>query len=80
MRNNIFCDYQSAGKTKNQFVCGLGLYGGVPYIGNCINCVDKKQNNQNYANELIAKHNRTHPEKSNKISGCCDSARNYIDR
>jgi hypothetical protein len=79
MRSNIFCEYQSEGKSKNQFTCSIGLYGGVPYIGNCLNCVDKKQNNESYAKELFVNVGRTHPSNRTRISGCCDSARNYIE-
>jgi hypothetical protein len=79
MRGNIFCEYQSEGKSKNQFTCSIGLYGGIPYIGNCLNCVDKKQNTEAYASELFTKAERAHPSSAPRVSGCCDSARNYID-
>jgi hypothetical protein len=58
--------------------CALGLYGGKPSRGTCQSCIAKGQNNEAHAKELFAKAERTHPANRPRISGCCDSARNYI--
>ncbi len=73
------CKHQSRQSDRGQFNCGLGLYGGKPWAGNCINCIEKGQNNETYAKELFAKAERSHPSSAPRVSGCCDSARNYID-
>lgn len=77
MRLEIDCEYQKKTQTKNLFVCSIGLYGGHPYIGNCIDCVKNNHNNKEYAKELVDKLSRSHPENATRISGCCDSALNY---
>ena len=56
------------------------MYGGHPYIGNCISCIKENQNNQEHAKKLIEALERSHPSSQPKISGCCDSAKNYTDR
>jgi hypothetical protein len=65
--------------TKEYNVCALGLYGGKPSHGTCKLCIERGQNNEEYAKELFAKAERTHPSNRARISGCCDSARNYIE-
>jgi hypothetical protein len=64
--------------TKEYNTCALGLYGGKPSHGTCKVCIAKGQNNPEYAKELFEKAERTHPSNRARISGCCDSARNYI--
>jgi hypothetical protein len=64
--------------TKEYNACALGLYGGKPSHGTCQACIAKGQNNEAHAKELFAKAERTHPTNRTRISGCCDSARNYI--
>jgi hypothetical protein len=66
--------------TKQYNICGLGMYGGKPSHGTCRLCVEKGQNNAEYAAELAARAERSHPSGAKRVSGCCDSARNYIDR
>ena len=77
MRDNIYCEHQTKTNSTNLFVCKIGMYGGHPYIGNCISCIQNNQNNKNYSQELINTLKRSHPESASKISGCCDSAKNY---
>lgn len=57
--------------------CALGLYGGKPSHGTCQVCISKGQNTPEYAAELFARAERTHPSSAPRVSGCCDSARNY---
>ena len=64
--------------TREYNVCALGLYGGKPSHGTCQVCIAKGQNNHEYAKELFARAERTHPSNRPRVSGCCDSARNYI--
>jgi hypothetical protein len=55
------------------------MYGGMPSYAMCKQCVERGQNNLGYAKELFEKAERTHPTSNAIISGCCDSARNYIE-
>jgi hypothetical protein len=64
--------------TKEYNACALGMYGGKPSHGICKVCIEKGQNNEEYAKELFAKAERSHPSSAPRVSGCCDSARNYI--
>jgi hypothetical protein len=64
--------------TKEYNACGLGLYGGKPSHGTCQQCIAKNQNNPQHAAELAARAERSHPSTAKRVSGCCDSARNYI--
>lgn len=77
MRNEVYCEHQVKTETNNLFICNIGLYGGHPYIGNCINCIKNNNNNKQYANEIILRLERSHPHGASKVSGCCDSAKNY---
>lgn len=58
-------------------VCKLGLYGGMPSVKICEQCIERGQNNESYAKELFAKVEHTHPSTTKRISGCCDNALNY---
>jgi hypothetical protein len=69
----IDCDYYNNG------TCKLGLHGGSPLKGNCLACIKSGENNEKYAKELFERYERSHPSNVARISGCCDSARNYID-
>jgi hypothetical protein len=71
----INCSFWS----KSHPICKLGMYGGMPSKGICERCIERGQNNEEYAKELFAKAERSHPSGVARISGCCDSARNYID-
>jgi hypothetical protein len=64
--------------TKEYNTCNLGMYGGKSSHGTCKVCIEKGQNNEAYAKELFAKAERSHPSSAPRVSGCCDSARNYI--
>jgi hypothetical protein len=77
MRGKIKCEHQIKTNSTNLFVCKIGMYGGHPYIGNCISCIKENQNNQEYAEKLIEILERSHPSRASKVSGCCDSAKNY---
>jgi hypothetical protein len=63
---------------KEYNACGLGMYGGRPSHGTCALCVERGQNNPQHAAELAARAERSHPSTAKRVSGCCDSARNYI--
>lgn len=77
MRENVNCEYQVKANSENLFVCKIGMYGGHPYIGNCIACIRDNQNNPEYAKELLDRSRKSHPDGTVRISGCCDSALNY---
>lgn len=77
MRDNIKCEHQVKTSSINLFLCKIGMYGGHPYIGNCISCIKENQNNKEYAKKLIETLERSHPSTASKVSGCCDSAKNY---
>jgi hypothetical protein len=64
--------------SKNHPVCELGLYGGMPSTRICNLCIERNQNNPQHAAELAARAERSHPSTAKRVSGCCDSARNYI--
>jgi hypothetical protein len=64
--------------TKEYNACNLGMYGGKPSHGTCNLCIERGQNNPQHAAELAARAERSHPPSARKVSGCCDSARNYI--
>ena len=72
------CQHQFRARDRGQFKCALKLYGGNPWIGNCQDCIAKNQNNPQHAAELAARYERSHPSSAPRVSGCCDSARNYI--
>lgn len=59
--------------------CRLGLFGGKPHQGNCKACIEFGENNQEYANSLFASYQNSHPLSKSRISGCCDSAQNYVN-
>jgi hypothetical protein len=79
MQREPICEFRTARQGLTA-LCGLGLYGGKVTIGVCNVCIAKNQNNAEYAKELFAKAERSHPSTAKRVSGCCDSARNYIDR
>jgi hypothetical protein len=54
------------------------MYGGKPSHGTCKLCIERNQNNPQHAVELAARAERSHPSTAKRVSGCCDSARNYI--
>jgi hypothetical protein len=66
--------------TKEYNACALGLYGGKPSPGTCARCIDRNENTPEFATELFARTEKSHPSSQRKISGCCDSAKNYTDR
>jgi len=63
---------------RNLGLCGLGYYGGKVTVGTCNQCIERGQNNPQHAAELAARAERSHPSTAKRVSGCCDSARNYI--
>jgi hypothetical protein len=78
MKEEPICQYKKKKKGIAMNICTLGLYGGRVEDGGCRQCISKGQNSPKYAKELFAKAERTHPANRPRISGCCDSARNYI--
>ena len=77
MREILNCEHQVKTSSTNLFVCKIGMYGGHPYIGNCISCIKNNENNKEYSNKLLKTLDRSHPSNVQKVSGCCDSAKNY---
>lgn len=77
MREILNCEHQVKTSSTNLFVCKIGMYGGHPYIGNCISCIKNNENNKEYSNKLLKTLDRSHPSNVQKTSGCCDSAKNY---
>jgi hypothetical protein len=69
----IYCNFLKDGK------CELGLHGGFPHAGNCTACINANENNEEYAKMLFSNYEKSHPSDKPKVSGCCDSAKNYID-
>lgn len=57
--------------------CLIGWYGGNPTEKNCKHCMASERNNEDAkkASDVISE--RSHPSTTNKVSGCCDSAKNY---
>jgi hypothetical protein len=50
------------------------VWGGEPYLGNCIKCLSSGENSSEYVKDLVAKLLRSHPADKPLISGCCDRA------
>jgi len=78
MRNKIthLCEHQVATTTANLYTCSIGLYGGHPYLGNCITCMANAENNAEHFEQLKKREAISHPPQARRISGCCDSALN----
>jgi len=72
------CNFQNLATGK--ISCSLGFYGGSPFLGNCLACIHLGHNTPEYAAELKARSATAHPAAAGRVSGCCDSARNYTDR
>jgi hypothetical protein len=66
------CDFYIFGK------CALKFYGGTPTQNDCKKCINARQNNLKHFFELAARAERSHPSTAKRVSGCCDSAKNYI--
>ena len=58
--------------------CGLGLYGGRPSHGTCAQCMANGENTPEFAAQLAERSERSHPATAARVSGCCDSAKNYL--
>jgi hypothetical protein len=71
------CPYTTS-TTREYNACELGLYGGKPSHGTCSRCMEQGENTLEFAQALIAQAEKSHPSSQRKISGCCDSAKNYI--
>jgi hypothetical protein len=71
------CPYTTS-KTREYNTCGLGLYGGKPSHGTCERCISLGENKPEFAKELQERAKVSHPTTAKKVSGCCDSAKNYI--
>jgi len=73
----IACKYFH--KTKSGIsTCLLGWFGGRPEKTDCEVCISKKQNNREARLAADARAERSHPSTAKRVSGCCDSAKNYI--
>jgi hypothetical protein len=70
------CKHQSRKVNYGPFACALGLYGGRPYLGNCVACIKSNQNNEEYVKTLRERELISHPPTAKRASGCCDSALN----
>ena len=57
--------------------CALGYHGGQPHAGNCRACVKAGENTPEFAAALAARAELAHPSTARRVSGCCDSAKNY---
>jgi hypothetical protein len=71
--DEIKCEYLNNG-------CKLGWYGGNPTIQNCKTCIAAERNSKESKIKSDFISIISHPPTARKVSGCCDSARNYIDR
>jgi len=73
-RATVQCPHQAAlvPPVKNRFTCGLGFYGGKPYLGNCTECATSGENTPEHAAQLIATREISHPSNKPAVSGCCD--------
>ena len=78
--NPMTCPHQSQppGKDTGRRLCALGLYGGKPFLGVCQRCIANGENTPEFARQLEARAAAAHPDGATKISGCCDSALNYL--
>ena len=70
--DEIKCEYLNNG-------CKLGWYGGNPTIQNCKTCIAAERNNKESKIKSDSISITSHPPTARKVSGCCDSAKNYID-
>jgi hypothetical protein len=60
-------------------ICSLGFHGGFPTEETCLQCIKNGWNTEQHAKELFERFEKSHPVSVQQVSGCCDSARNYID-
>jgi hypothetical protein len=74
------CEFQSLpfGSDNGSRLCSLGLYGGRPFVGACMRCIANGENTPEFAAKLRDRADVSHPSSANQVSGCCDSARNYL--
>ena len=73
-RATVECPHQAqlTPAVTNRFACGLGLYGGKPYLGNCTDCATRRENTPDHAARLLAGRETSHPSHRAPVSGCCD--------
>lgn len=43
------CPHQTSMDKTGRGKCSLGLYGGTPWLGNCIACIERGENNETFA-------------------------------
>lgn len=71
------CEHQGATTTTNLFTCSIGLYGGHPYLGNCIKCIANAENNAAHFEEFkkqAAMHEKSKTvENTARRKPCCGS-------
>ena len=68
------CAYQSRIRDRGQFTCALEWYGGTPWLGNCLDCINRGENTPEAKAAFDARADKTHPANRKRISGCCDRA------
>lgn len=76
------CPHQTKpqGKDTGRRYCALGWYGGEPWAGNCLDCLKHERNTADAKAIFDATQQRAHPPSAPRVSGCCDSASNYLTR
>ena len=68
------CIYRSRTRERGQFECSIGWYGGHPWLGNCLECINRGENTLEAKAAFDARADKTHPANRKRISGCCDRA------
>jgi hypothetical protein len=71
---DAICPHQQLTERRNAFRCTIGLYGGHPYLGNCLHCIKNGDNYPEKKAEIEARWIRSHPANRPRLSGCCDRA------
>ena len=72
------CSHQSRTRDRGQFACSLGWYGGKPWLGNCLACIAAAENTPEAKTAFDATQHKAHPPHRQRVSGCCDDARNPV--
>jgi hypothetical protein len=80
MRKQPKCEFliDSANPRLTRGMCNLRLYGGKVTWGVCNRCIERGENTPEFAAQLAERSERSHPATAARVSGCCDSAKNYI--
>jgi hypothetical protein len=70
----MICPHQFRTSDRGKFLCGLGWFGGHPWLGNCKECITAGRNTPEAKKLFDAKTELAHPSSRKRISGCCDRA------